>query len=391
MSSETDSAGSTPTPESAVVMLPGAACLGDMPPETASAPRDEQQTDSIQARFKGHQDEIRRRSDLQSADTLNTDTFDHVQVDATHLSFTRPDQKYVVFSLSHVDIAPRAVDANSPAVCIYGVFATHDDATEHAQAVHTEHPNASVFIDRTHKWIVAPSSLERMLNHSAIDAHRDMLLRDLETKAEKDTQEFNDNVKHCRMGRTCASEAVDENIVAPKAKTASNRVSTRCDVRQQRLAVVSFVCDQASDIPEFMFYSYGCVDDESTADAWIRNVCGDSVKDKHIDVVSTCEWVFPQQMTHKTMSKEHFRSGELTHLMRHHRNQPAEVKRFYEAYGIDGDATDPIPKNGRTELLALEEKAPTTTGVPAEAPVAAASKALRETPGATLAQLDSAP
>jgi hypothetical protein len=296
-------------------------------------------SESLKQSFDEHQREIQRRASLSRIGDLNAETFEHVNGDSVGLPFVRADQQFVVFSLSHVHIPPRAVDANCPAVCIYGAFATNEEATEHAQMVHGAHPTMSVFVDRTHAWIVAPQSIDRMTDPMAMEAHRGTLLQQEADRRAEETREFVENVKQARTGKMEAIEEVEENIVAPKAKTKANRVSRAVEVRDQALVAVSFVCDRASEVPEFLFRVYGCVGDESTADRWVRNACGDAVKDVHIDVVSTCEWLFPQQMSSKTVSAEFFRSTELTHLMRNHKQQPQEVQRFYDTYGKDA-ATD---------------------------------------------------
>jgi len=104
-------------------------------------------------------------------------------------------------------------------------------------------------------------------------------------------KEFEVNVAEQKTGESKKTvpkntDAISQIDGTPK----SHKISNKLDIRGQKLAVISFIKDDA-DIPEFLFRLYGFFDKEEEINAYIRNVCGDKVHNFDIDVVSTCQWI----------------------------------------------------------------------------------------------------
>ena len=122
-------------------------------------------------------------------------------------------------------------------------------------------------------------------------------------------------------------------------KSKTHKISKDFDVRDQQVAVVSFIKDTA-DVPEFFISSFWVFENENDANVYVRNTCGDKVQDFDIDTISTCQWAFPQQMTFDKASKEEFRSEELNNIMKNHRSQPQQVQKFNDAMKKDEEAKE---------------------------------------------------
>ncbi len=292
---------------------------------------EESMQNAIKSTFEQHHNEIKRRSEITKQGFTDDKTFTKVE-DNNNFSFKFDDQAFVVFSLSQESFAPIPVNNSNPAICIYGAFPTREEAVEYAHNVIKEH-NISIFVDQTHKWIAAVKNTECMTNNTYIESHTSKLIKKHQEMLHTNLQEFKENVENKKAGNTTKNEKSDQPD-QPKETTEKNskshKISSKLDVRGQKLAVVSFVKDDA-DIPEFLCQIFAFFDKEEDANVYIRNVCGDKIQDFDIDVVSTCEWIFPQNMTYENANKEIFRSEELDHIMRNHKNQPKEVARFKDA------------------------------------------------------------
>ena len=286
---------------------------------------------SIQSTFAPHMKEIQRRADIQRQGYQDNKTFKKVDDSSTY-DFQSPDQKFVAFSLSQEAFAPVPTDSKNPAVCIYGAFSTYDEALEYVKnTVMQHHPNISIFIDETHKWIAAVKSAERMIDPQYIQAHTKRLLNNHQEMLNLNMKEFQENCEKKITGNSKDKKkdtTLNENKNSKSGK--SHRINANLDVRGQKVAAVSFIKDD-NDIPEFLLNVFGFFENEDSANAYIRNVCGDNVQDFDIDVISTCEWCFPQQMTHENANREVFRSEELDKIMQNHKNQPKQVAKLEES------------------------------------------------------------
>ena len=294
---------------------------------------------ALQSTFETHHQEIRRRSEITQSRSGSNEhvckddhTFTKV-VDAQNFDFYDDSKKFIVFSLSQQKFAPVPVECSNPAICIFGGFPSHDEAMEYAQFVMKSHDKISVFIDEIHKWIVGAKNPENINNADYITAHKEKLLDDHKQMLQKNNDDFLENVKNQQMGDVSASskESDTQDTTITYSDSRSHKISNNMDVRGQKLVVASFLKDRSDvDVPEFMFQIFGFFETEEETNAYIRNVCGDEVKNLDIDVVSTCDWIFPQRMHHDKVKKEVFRSDELDNIMRTHKNQPKEVAKFKE-------------------------------------------------------------
>lgn len=294
----------------------------------------------VQSTFETHHHEIRRRAQLDTS-TINSRTFERVASDGLDDPFEHPDQRFVVFSLSQSEFAPRPRDEAQPALCVYGAFGTVEEAHEHARLVTIKQPECSVFVDRTHRWIVAPATIAHLTDAPYLEAHASRLLDRVRAQREADQREFDENVANQRAGEvrrggtppSVQDEATEATEASERAaaQRPNDRVHAECKLPEQRCAAISFVCDDASP-PEFLFYVYACHETDEAMHRYVCNTCGDRVYDHHIDVVRTCTWVFPQRMHGAKVAKEVYRSSELNKLMSAHKKSPQDVERFYREH-----------------------------------------------------------
>ena len=289
--------------------------------------------DNVKKAFEGHQTEIKRRNNVSKQETSHT--FDKVEGDV-HYPFVISEQKYVLFSLSSIGFAPRAEDPSNPAVRIYGAFDSTEEANFHAQLVLEKDPSCSLMLDETHKWIVAPSTEKNMQDVEYIQTHTNKILKKYEDIESQHAADFHKNVSEQEINHT--TNRVPE-CPESKCKTdisnmsrARKNLPSGAEVRRQQLAVVSFLPDRWFDknnAPEFIFRVYAMFEHEDDANKWVRNVCGDEVKDHDVFVVNTCEWLHPQKLD-KDKIKSIYRSNELDKILTNHKDQPNKVKQFEE-------------------------------------------------------------
>ena len=284
---------------------------------------------SLEKTFKTYAKEIHRRSNVAQQGQVSH-SFQPVE-DVNAGSFTRENQLFVVFSLSQEGLAPVPVNLHNPAICIFGAFATRAEATNYAQnKVAKYHPNLSILVDETHHWIVGAKNVKNLFDADYIEAHRSKLLEEHGEKLIKNNAEFKENVTEQKTGRADYSEApplADDDDNCENDKGEAHGIETILDVRGQKVAAVMIIKDDAK-VPEFLIHVLGLFDGEEEANAYVRNVAAENVQDFDIDIVGTCEWIFPQTMTHDKVTKEMFRQEELDLIMKSHRNQPKEVQKF---------------------------------------------------------------
>lgn len=285
--------------------------------------------------FNEHHSEIRRRASLETGRT-DTSSFGRTQ-SGSACDFAEKETTHMLFSLSTVEFAPISVDPQNPGLRIYGGFSSREEALAHAARVQAIDQDSSLFADETHRWIVASSCPERMGDVECVGAQRDRLLRSHADSLQKNQREFEANVSEQKTGEVVFrnAEGTESEVGGPpKGKRFGHRLPAGAEVRGQRFAVVSFVRDDEA-AAEFLFRVYAFVETEQEADDYVRNVCGERVSDFDIDVVSTCEWVFPQSMRGEKARKEVYRVDELDKIMSKHKSQPAEVARYREWRGND--------------------------------------------------------
>ena len=291
--------------------------------------------------FKGHHEEIRRRvasKDQYGGELPSSSTFSRVKTDRLDDPFESPDQKFVLFSLSHREFAPCPEDPSTPALCVYGTFEAYNEALEHARLVKSQHPEFSLLIDRTHKWIAAVATVARLAGADYVNGKTRAMLDEVEKQRERDDGEFRANVEARRAGEGSAAEdgATDEHDgdATEDGPANARRVHRSCAVPEQRVCVASFVCDPKDPEREFLFRVYAAYDGEERAEQYSMNVCADRVRDHNIDVIRTCTWAFPHRMLGKNVPKERYRHPELDAVMNAHKKAPQEVERFYREWDV---------------------------------------------------------
>ena len=292
-------------------------------------------SDSVQSMFATHHGEIRRRSALLREGEVNSSTFARVDSHGLDDPYVNPEQQFVVFSLSTKEFAPVPEKLENPAVCIYGTFETMADAYAYARVVQTEHPEFSILVDATHKWIVAASTMEHLTSPAFVETHTKKLLDRHSMQLQKNKEEFEENVREQKAG---VVKVAEEKPVASTSTMPTRRIHDNCRIHEQRLVAVSFVQDDG-DVPEFLFRVYACYDTEDAMNKYVCNTCGDRVSTFDIDVIKTGTWAHPQRMIDgKSVAREVYRSSELNNVMNTHKKTPQEVERFYQDVGSQPSA-----------------------------------------------------
>lgn len=285
-----------------------------------------QLSEGAKSAFSQHHAEIRRRVSVNDSGHYEQTSFERVESASVDDPFRNEEQTFVVFSLSQKEFAPIPRDSSNPAVCLYGAFETYEEALEHAAIVREEHPTYSLFIDRTHGWIGAFATVDRMKDASYVESKKKSMLNGVEAAREKARAEFVQNVAEHRAGATVDPVGADEPFELVGAEK-PDKIHRRCRVEGQSLAVVSFVKDEDEDA-EFLMRVYAFYSEESDANKYVCNVCGDHVTNFDIDVIKTSTWAFPQSMHGKHVRKEVYRSPELNNVMSAHKKAPQDVERF---------------------------------------------------------------
>lgn len=294
-------------------------------------------SEAVQSTFKEHHTEIRRRSQVvQSSDDINSSTFERMDTDGGDDPFRCPEHNYVLYSLSQVEFAPRPTDPGNPALCVYGLFESVDEVKAHASKIQQAHPTHSILFNRTHEWIVAHSTVEHMSDEAYTTEHTRRLLSEHDALRDANSQEFAENVRLQRAG-TVKDITEEEEETGKEQESDSlekaqshHKISHACRAEDQRFVVISFLKDDTRDkVPEFLFRVYACYETEVEANRYVRNVCGDHVREFDIDVIKTCSWAFPQLMEGVKSQKEVYRSSELNAVMAAHKKNPQEVDKFY--------------------------------------------------------------
>jgi hypothetical protein len=309
--------------------------------ETVSDPTPNAQAQAI---FGQHQKEISRRSKVVESGALNSTSFPRSKESANDLPFKIPGQEWILFSVSHVRMSPVCEDPCRPAVRFYGLFESAEDASDHARVVLQSDPSVNLQVSRTHEWVSMCSTPERLADDTAVRTHVKTLLAEHTSTRTSATKEFNNNVQLKRGGKGCAqSNEDDQNRLSRQAKVEANRLAQgdakkelcraaklprTAEVRDQSVAVVSFISDPKQPIPEPLFRVYSAFNTQADADVYVRNTAGEHVRDHDIYVVSLCEWLHPQDIDSTKLANEVYRSEELNSVMANHKSQPQKIEQF---------------------------------------------------------------
>lgn len=288
-------------------------------------------TEAVQNTFQSYHEEIRRRDNVTKTD-YNSKYFEPVKDDeeGEDLSFVQEDQRFVLFSLSHEEFAPVSECKNAPALRIYGAFPDIESVREHVKAVRACDSTCSLLVHNTHEWGLGGSCPAHLADDSYVRRKREHLLELYEKRMDKNKRQFDENVTQRQVGNNEKTVERDNRANDVSSKTKVGRKAPMAMVmRDQRVVALSVIQDDSADC-EFLFRVYGCFETEKDANRWVRNVGGNHITDHDIDVVSTCEWMYPQSMLSSNARKEVFRSPELDKIMRNYKSKPEEVRKVIE-------------------------------------------------------------
>ena len=282
--------------------------------------------------LEGHVVEMHRRQD---ASDEHSSSF--AKTGSCTLPLELPGQNVALFSSSHVEMAPRCSDVDEPGIIFYGVFDDVDDAREHvASSELLRSGRVNVQVHPLREWAVLASSAQRLSDADAMQAHVKAVLSTHETLCKSRQSDFNQSREEKQAGDSAPEKPATTNSFGHKDLLRSQnlrKVSTTnlatAPPHGQKFVVVSFVPDHDGKLcKEPLFRVYGVFESEADADSWVRHVLAEVVTDVNIDVVSAGQWIFPQNVSGKDISKEAFRGEELDKIMQQHKNEPCRVKTF---------------------------------------------------------------
>lgn len=272
--------------------------------------------------------EIQRRQQLAQSDDQNPRCFERTP-GAAEPAFKDDAQTHFVWSASHEGMAPRAKSAQHPAVRIYGLFPSHEEALEHARAVAELDPTCSLMISPTHEWTMLPRAPDRL---AAAPAHVASVLEAHRAQRETSTREFKENVTQRRAGvneKKTAPDVTDPQPHDSPPLTTPRRLGRDAEVRDQSLVALTILKDTTQPVGEPIFRVYAAFPTTTEGDAWAR-AAGDVVVDHDIDLVSTCVWLFVNDVQADKIGKEVYRSEALSSIIANHKKQPQMCENFHK-------------------------------------------------------------
>lgn len=294
---------------------------------------------SVQESYKHHHAEIQRRQDVLHSQTHNPPSFQRA-ANAAETPFRYDTQTHFVWSASHERMAPLAKDALHPALRIYGIFPSYEEALEHTKIVASLDPTCSLMISPTHEWTMLPRSPERLAD--AVE-HIPRVLAAYKEARDKSTSEFHNNVETRRggVGRvpgkrvgsdvedTGAADLTDasDGLSAAENTAAPRRLGRDAEVRDQNVVAVTFLRDTTQNVGEPIFRVYAAFDNTTSGDVWAR-CAGDTVVEYDIDLVSTCVWLFVNDIEAEHIPQEVYRSKELDAIIANQKKQPQLCENF---------------------------------------------------------------
>lgn len=289
---------------------------------------------SVEASYQKNHAEIKRRQEFaQTLEEQNPRNFERATGGA-EIPFRNDAQTHFVWSASTEGMAPRAKDARSPAIRIYGLFGSAEEAMEHAHVVAKVDPTCSLMISRTHEWVMVPRTPARMASEAE---HIRAVLTAYKASRDESKHQFSENVANQRggVGKTAAEEREDASATPPTTTDGSTdggteaprRLGRDAEVRDQSIVAATFIKDTTQEVGEPIFRVYGAFENTTTGDAWAR-CAGDTVVDYDIDLCSSCVWLFINEVTPEKIAQEVYRSNELSSIMSNAKKQPKLVENF---------------------------------------------------------------
>lgn len=269
---------------------------------------------------------------------FNSKYFEKVDDEGEELAFKQEDQLYILFSLSHKEFAPVPQHIDSPGLRFYGAFPDQESLHEHIKIVKQYDSDCSILVNETHEWVVGASSPAHLVDAEYISSKKIAVLKSYKDKMAKNREEFEENVSHKSTGRNAKKSQEDKSfpIELKDKKKVGRKISRNVQMNDQKLVAISVIPDPSKDC-EFLFKVYGFFENEEQANRWVRNVGGVQVTEFDIDIVSTCEWMYPQSMTSLNVKKEFYRAPELDKIMKNYKSKPDDVRRLEDINKSNSD------------------------------------------------------
>jgi len=245
--------------------------------------------------------------------------------------FDVPGQDYVLVSMGTSVLAPIPLELCRPALRVYGAFATHQDALEHADIVHSLDEECSLIIVGRGEWVLMPQSEDARDNKEVNAARIQARLYTRHAKEVEDDSEFECVVRERRHRSTPAPRHevvdVDTEDAERTVYRQPRRIRAGAEVRGQLTCAMCVLKDE-SENGECLFKVLGCFESTAAADSWIRNVGSREIVNDTIHVAATCEWIFPNgsERTGKCM----YRTDELQRIMDAAERNVQDVRTYKE-------------------------------------------------------------
>lgn len=236
--------------------------------------------------------------------------------------FALPNQHVALVAMGTEASPPCPVDAEAPTLCVYGVFASVEEAKEHSDLLSAADPTCSLYAVQCREWVLMPR-LSSGSDEAALEARRDALVEaharavlqeqrafDARREAFKATGR-DDAPRSFAPARDPSDESTREaeELVYAKLK----RPGPLADVRGQR-----YVCLCVIPHPngECLFQVLGCFDSSEDASAYARDVASQCIVDADIAVHATCAWMLPNTISNPSpATKTWYRHTELQNIM----------------------------------------------------------------------------
>jgi hypothetical protein len=286
-------------------------------------------------------DEIARRRDVKA--TNSDETIYFPRSGTLSLPFVLPEQNYALVTFGTAVLAPRPLDPIHPALRVYGVFPTREEAAEHADIVAALDPECSRLVVQTRTWVLLPQT-ERCRDDAEANACRTAaLLQEHRARQMGEGETYKTRVRERDGGPApSAMEAHDEAEDGTEEAEAlvyrpPRRLRGGAEVRGQSAVVLAVVPNRATG--ECLVQVLGCHETCDDADAWSRDVATRHVTDDDVVVARTCEWLYPNGDV-KTATKTHYRHDELQRIMDTAARNP-QVVRDYKAWKAERDGEAP--------------------------------------------------
>ena len=274
--------------------------------------------------------EIQRRKQVDDSDHSFEKT------GTCNLPLKIPDQNFVLFSTSHVEMAPFCSDPDEPSIKFYGIFPDVDSAKSYCEECNIK--NVNIQIHPIQEWGVLAYKPDHLQNPTYIANKISSIVQSYVDERASHNDNFNENKSKQQTGDDVIEETrkVSESVRFEHKSTLREKkkisgVGNISPVYGQKYMVVSFLPDKKYErYPELLFAVHGAFDTEQEADSWIRHVLSEKVTDVDIDIVNSCQWLFPQNIKSSDFGTEKFRGSELNKVMQYHKSEPSKIKQFKE-------------------------------------------------------------